>query len=98
MEVIITNALISIAIIGEIMYMFTCGQDYIKANIKRARRLFWIDRFVFICIGITAITSALFDEYPSISNIMFKAFVASYLGRKCLSVYKYRQGLKRKYN
>ena len=52
MEVIITNALISIAIMGEIMYMFTCGQDYIKANIKRARRLFWIDRFVFICIGI----------------------------------------------
>lgn len=86
----------NLILVFEIMYLFTCGQEYLKANVRRARRLFWVDRIIYVGIGIVSILVAYNTENPTWSDVFKAALIASYFGRKCLSVYRYRQGLKRK--
>jgi len=84
------NIAIGLLIVAEILYMFTCGQDYVRANIKRARRIFWIDRMIFMLIGVLALVSSFVVKNPDELTVAFNLSIAMYFGRKCLSVYKYR--------
>lgn len=85
----IINALFNVAIFIEIMYIYTCGQDYVKILVRKARRSFWIDKLIFSVIGLIAISSLLDNHNISVTQMMMNGMVAVFFFRKCQSIYSY---------
>lgn len=91
----IINALFNVAIFIEIMYIYTCGQDYVKIVVRKARRSFWIDKIIFSVIGLIAISSLLDHQHIPITQMLMNGMIAVFFFRKCQSIYDYIKTVKK---
>lgn len=90
----ILNLLFNAAIFIEIMYIYTCGQDYVKIAVKRARRSFWIDKIIFMTIGLVAISSLIEKQEYAYTQTAMNFMVSVFFFRKCQSIYTYVKRVK----
>ncbi len=78
---IVTNAVLFV----EVLYLFSCGQRYMKAQTLRSRRNFHSERWIYLFIGIFSLVNVFLTYEQARSETLLTAAFALLLFRKCVS-------------
>lgn len=88
---LIINVLFSVAIMIEILYLFTCGQQYMKMSVLRARRHYITEKMCYAGIGSVAALIAVLCKKPEPETVLMTIMVSALIYLKCLTVFNYRK-------
>lgn len=81
----VISLILNVVLFFQVLYLFTCGQRYMKMASVRNQRKFKNERFAYVMIAIVSIINALFVVVPGITEVMLNAAFAWLLWRKCVS-------------
>jgi hypothetical protein len=87
----IANILFNLTIIIEVVYLFTCGQRYMKMSVLRARRKYFIEKVLYALIGSSCSAVILYSKTPEPATVIMNGMFTLLLYRKCVSVKVFRK-------
>lgn len=87
----IANSLFNLIVFVEVLYIYTCGQEYVRTVVKHVGRSFEIDRIIFMVIGLVAMVTPFEVQEVSYTQTVMSLMIAVFFGRKCQSIYRYVQ-------
>lgn len=85
----IINLIIVTTILLSVMYLFTCGQSYMKMSVNRARRSYFIERLSYVALGVFSVAEMLYRRECSNFSLLLDLSICLHLLLKCHSVYKH---------
>ncbi len=84
------NFLANFTIAVQVVYLFSCGQDYMRLTSRRGERSFKITRFASAVVAVCAICCALlYSRPPQVTEICGNLAVMMLFMTKCYSAYRY---------
>lgn len=89
----ILSCIVYLIIFLEVLYLFTCGQRYMRLSVRRAKRNWFWERAVYVAIGCIAISSVIDTTTPDITTTLLLLLFAAMLLLKCISVYHHYKHL-----
>lgn len=81
------NIIANLVIFLEVLYLFTCGQAYMKMQVKRQMRFFNTDRLIYLAIGCLSVVNVFLKGTPHRSVVLLCVAIALLFSRKCYSAY-----------
>lgn len=86
----IINLVANLSTTFQVVFLFSCGQDYMRTASKRGGRSFEITRLCYTFIAITSICCALlYTKVPQPTEVVANFAVALLLSTKSYSAWKY---------
>src|SRR5690606_27090924 len=85
------NALLNLAIFIEVLFLFTCGQPYMRMSILRSRRHYYLEKAIYACIGCVSTIIIIVSKNPEPIMVFMSAMMSIILGLKCLSAASYNK-------
>lgn len=90
--------LLDLGIFIEVLYLFTCGNKYMRVSINRANRHFKFEKLMYALLGVVSICAAVAKNDVSIWELLVSLFVFIIILLKCITIYKLHYKAKRTNN
>ena len=91
----IINLLGNLAIAIQVVFLFTCGQDYMRMQIRRGKRNFEVTRLTYLAIAIASVCCALlYSNVPQPTEVLANWAVALLFATKSYSAWKFYARIK----
>ncbi|MFT4062200.1 MAG: hypothetical protein QM642_07575 [Edaphocola sp.] len=90
----VLNLSLTVAILGEILFLFTCGDGYMKLLAARERRNYLLEKVLCLTGAATALVNSMLSETHTVAESVIYAVAALAIAGRVKAAHKYYKARK----